>query len=209
MLQTQHLNSQTSGFVKPQGKSKAFTDQVIKYARLVQEVPFSMQRAGDALLAWVTGTRPQEPPLDIGYCIVKDDRVAARVPVDLPAAAQPALAGAVGVEPALADVRVQRPGLQGPPGDSWENCWTRASARGRFVCPAARTLVESHGYEWQAAIEVANRCFDRLDPGVKLALGAPQVREAEAAAAPAEAAVAAVVHDSDGEPEVVMLATEA
>lgn len=155
--------------MKPTEKTTKFREQIVKYAKVLQEPPFFMARASAALISWIQGTQEKAPPLDVAY-------VAVHVPGPGGAApqifrAQDGAAQAMGVEPVGLRVRVLD-GRPAPPA-------IRASAKARVCHPMAATLVLNHGYSWGQALEVATSAFNRLDPATKAALGTVQAQPVE------------------------------
>ena len=164
----------------------------MKLANRLADKPYFMQAAANSLRCWVQGAAQQAPPLDVSYV---------RVQIETPPAPREATrvghggAHASAVEPDPSEVRV----LMGREADQPRP--PKASAKARVVHPMAATLVQTLGYSWPEALEIARASWDKLDPAVKAVLG-------EARGTVAEPPRDAGAPDSEAEAEGPMLGEE-
>ena len=138
---------------------KKYTDQLLRFANHIRQLPFRMNRAADELVGWIERSSVALPLLDVSACeIVLRSAALDQSPLPLLLPAVDPDVGALGFEPvpSVVSVVVGRALALKP------DVANEASTYAKFAYPMAASLVELHDYSWDMALDLSRACWKSL-----------------------------------------------
>ena len=140
-----------------------YKKMIAKHCCILEAHPYCLKEASDALRAWVNGTQPLQPPLNISYITsLRSPNATATVTPSIQFASSSLLGGAIALEPDVNEIRVER-----HRGET--KVKPEASDEMECALPIAKALVEDHLFNWPAGLAVGRQVFAKLQEKRRLA----------------------------------------